>query len=75
MKGALLNNDENILIQQTKNVQSARQIRFKNLNEIIAIENKIKQYVYEAIEIEKAGLKVALKKQLNTLLLKNFKMN
>lgn len=61
-KGALLSDSEGILIQQTENVQSARQLRFKNLQEIIEKQAIIKTYIYEAIEIEKAGLKVELKK-------------
>ena len=60
-KGALLNDANDILIQQTKNVQSARQIRFTNLKEIMKLEKILKAYVYEAIEVEKAGLKVKLK--------------
>src|ERR1039458_7138555 len=61
-KGALLNDAEGILIQQTKNVQSGRQMRFTNLQEIEEQEQIIKAYIYEAIEVEKAGLKVELKK-------------
>jgi uncharacterized protein YdeI (YjbR/CyaY-like superfamily) len=61
-KGALLQDEEGILIQQTKNVQSARQMRFTSLKEIIQLKKTIKAYVYEAIEVEKAGLKVTLKK-------------
>lgn len=61
-KGALLNDPEGILIQQTENVQSARQMRFTNLKEIVSREKAIKAYIYEAIEVEKAGLKVKLKK-------------
>jgi uncharacterized protein YdeI (YjbR/CyaY-like superfamily) len=61
-KGALLNDPESILIQQTKNVQSARQIRFTNVREIARIEKILKAYIYEAIEVERAGLKVKLKK-------------
>ena len=61
-KGALLNDPNGILIQQTKNVQSARQIRFTNLREIGKMEKILKAYVYEAIEVERAGLKVKLKK-------------
>jgi uncharacterized protein YdeI (YjbR/CyaY-like superfamily) len=61
-KGALLNDPNGILIQQTKNVQSARQIRFTNVREIVKMEKNLKAYVYEAIEIERAGLKVKLKK-------------
>lgn len=62
VKGALLSDDQGILIQQTENTQSARQIRFKNLIEILRIESVIKSYIYEAIEIEKVGLKVTFKK-------------
>ena len=61
-KGALLNDPNGILIQQTKNVQSARQIRFTNAKEIVKMEKILKAYVYEAIEVERAGLKVKLKK-------------
>jgi uncharacterized protein YdeI (YjbR/CyaY-like superfamily) len=61
-KGALLNDPEGILIQQTENVQSARQIRFTNLKEIAGQEHAIKSYIYEAIEVERAGLQVKLKK-------------
>jgi len=61
-KGALLNDPRGILIQQTKNVQSARQIRFTNIREIVKLEKNLKAYVYEAIEVERAGLKVKLKK-------------
>ncbi|MES1215842.1 MAG: YdeI/OmpD-associated family protein [Bacteroidota bacterium] len=61
-KGALLHDANGILIQQTKNVQSARQIRFTNDKEIVKLEKKLKAYIYEAIEVEKAGLKVKLKK-------------
>lgn len=61
-KGALLNDPGNMLIQQTENVQSARQARFTNINTIINTAATLKQYIYEAIEIDKAGLKVTLKK-------------
>jgi uncharacterized protein YdeI (YjbR/CyaY-like superfamily) len=61
-KGALLSNTNGLLIQQTENVQAARQIRFTNLLEIIEQTPIIKTYLYEAIEVEKAGLKVELKK-------------
>jgi uncharacterized protein YdeI (YjbR/CyaY-like superfamily) len=61
-KGVLLNDANGILIQQTENVQAARQIRFTNLREIIELEPVLKAYVYEAIEVEKAGLNVELKK-------------
>ena len=61
-KGSLLNDPNGVLIQQTKNVQSARQIRFTNIREIVKMEKILKAYIYEAIEIERAGLKVKLKK-------------
>jgi uncharacterized protein YdeI (YjbR/CyaY-like superfamily) len=61
MKGALLQNAEGILYQQTENVQSGRQIQFKNLQEIQELTPIIKAYIFEAIEVEKAGLKVAMK--------------
>jgi uncharacterized protein YdeI (YjbR/CyaY-like superfamily) len=61
-KGALLNDTNGILIQQTENVQAARQVRFTNIREIAKMEAVLKAYIYEAIEVEKAGLKVALKK-------------
>ena len=62
MKGALMKDAKGILIQQTENVQAARQIRFTNLPEIVKMEKTLKAYVREAIEIEKSGLKVELKK-------------
>ena len=58
MKGALLKDAKGILIQQTKNVQSARQIRFTGVRDITAMEATLKTYIREAIRIEKAGLKV-----------------
>lgn len=61
-KFALLNDTNGILIQQTENVQSARQIRFTDLQEIVELRPVLKTYIYEAIEVEKAGLKVELKK-------------
>jgi len=65
-KGALLNDADGILVQQTKNVQASRQIRFTPANggirEIIKLKPVLKAYIYEAIEVEKAGLKVPLKK-------------
>jgi uncharacterized protein YdeI (YjbR/CyaY-like superfamily) len=62
VKGALLQDAEGILIQQTKNVQAGRQIRFTNVAEIVELEPILKAYLREAIEVEKAGLKVSLKK-------------
>jgi uncharacterized protein YdeI (YjbR/CyaY-like superfamily) len=61
-KGALLNDAYGILIQQTKNVQAARQVRFTNVGEIVKMKAILKTYIYEAIEVEKSGLKVGLKK-------------
>lgn len=61
-KGALLNNADGILIQQTENVQAARQIRFTNIKQIVEMKAALKACIYEAIEVEKAGLKVPLKK-------------
>jgi len=57
-KGTLLKDPEGILIQQTENVQSARQIRFTNVHEIIELEHILKACIKEAVEAEKAGLKV-----------------
>ncbi|MBN8571741.1 MAG: DUF1801 domain-containing protein [Ignavibacteria bacterium] len=61
-KGALMKDTKGILIQQTENVQSARQIRFTSLKEIVKLRATIKAYIKEAIAIEKAGLKVEMKK-------------
>jgi uncharacterized protein YdeI (YjbR/CyaY-like superfamily) len=57
-KGALLKDAHGILIRQTENVQSSRQVRFTNLHEIAGMEHILKAYIAEAIEVEKAGLKV-----------------
>jgi uncharacterized protein YdeI (YjbR/CyaY-like superfamily) len=61
-KGSLLNDTHSILIQQTENVQAGRQVRFTNLHEIIELEPTLKAYIHDAIKVEKAGLKVPLKK-------------
>ena len=61
-KGALLKDTDKVLIQQTENVQSARQIRFTGSKEIVDLEPTIKAYIFEAIEVEKAGLEVKMKK-------------
>lgn len=61
-KGVLLKDKENILIQQTENVQSARQIRFRNIQEIEQVKKTITAYIFEACEVEDLGLKVELKK-------------
>jgi len=62
MQGALLKDAKGILIQQTENVQAARQIRFTNIQEILKSKLTIKAYIKEAVEIDKAGLKVNFKK-------------
>jgi len=62
VKGTLLKDPEGILIQQTENVQAARQIRFTNVREIVKMEPVLKAYIQEAIEVEKAGLKINYKK-------------
>jgi len=61
-KGVLLQDKHNILIQQTKNVQVARQLRFTTIQEIIDLKPVIKSYILEAIEVEKSGLEVTMKK-------------
>jgi len=61
-KGALLQNADGILIRQSENVQASRQVRFTNLREIVVMESILKACIYEAIEVEKAGLKVDFKK-------------
>ncbi len=61
-KGALLKDSGGILIRQTENVQAARQMRFTSVQEIVSTRSQIKACILEAIEAEKAGLKVSLKK-------------
>ena len=61
-KGALLKDPKRILVRQTENVQAARQIRFTNVQEIVEMKSTVKAYIQEAIEVEKAGLKVDFKK-------------
>jgi uncharacterized protein YdeI (YjbR/CyaY-like superfamily) len=60
-KGVLLSDPKNILVTQTENVQSARQIRFTTTQEIDQLEASLKDYIYEAVEVEQAGLKVDFK--------------
>lgn len=62
IKGSLLQDPQGILIQQTQNVQAGRQIRFTKITEIVAMESILKEYILEAIEVEKAGLEVPFKK-------------
>ena len=61
-KGVLLKDAKGILVQQTEHVQAARQIRFTNVREIVGMEKTLKAYVHEAMEVEKSGSKVKLKK-------------
>jgi uncharacterized protein YdeI (YjbR/CyaY-like superfamily) len=62
IKGALLKDARGILIQQTENVQAARQVRFTHVREIVKLKAVLKAYIQEAIGVEKAGLEVAYKK-------------
>ncbi len=61
-KGALLKDPGKILIQQTENVQSARQVRFTSVGEVVKLKRVLKKYIYEAVEVEESGLKVNFKK-------------
>src|ERR1700754_2585105 len=61
-KGVLLNDPEGVLIKTGENTRVGRQIRFNNVQEIVELEPVLKAYIYEAVEVEKAGLKVTLKK-------------
>ena len=72
-KGALLKDAKNILIRQTKNVQAARQVRFTNVREIVKMKATLKAYIKEAIKVEKAGLKVPLKKTAEFTMPEEFK--
>ena len=72
-KGVLLKDTNEILIQQTENVQSARQIRFTNVQEIMDFKSVIKAYIFEAIEVEKAGLEVKMKKTSEFKMVDEFK--
>ena len=72
-KGALLSDPHGMLIRQTTNTQATRQIRFTNASDINNIEKTLKAYVYEAIEVEKAGLKVELKKTADFTVAEEFK--
>jgi uncharacterized protein YdeI (YjbR/CyaY-like superfamily) len=71
-KGALLNDANGILIQQTKNVQAARQIRFTSVREIVKMKPILKAYINEAIEVEEAGLKVNFKKTAELIIPEEF---
>jgi uncharacterized protein YdeI (YjbR/CyaY-like superfamily) len=72
VKGALLQDAHGMLIQQTENVQAGRQVRFTNVREIIELQPILKAYIYEAIEVEKAGLKVELKKNVEYIIPEEF---
>ena len=74
-KGALLKDAKGILIQQTANVQAARQIRFTNVREIVKMKTILRAYIYEAIEVEKAGLKVNFKKPTEFAIPEEFQNN
>lgn len=74
MQGALLKDPKGILIQQTENVQAARQIRFTNVEEILKRKATVKAYIKEAVALDKAGLKVALKKTSDYKIPKEFKI-
>jgi len=71
-KGALLKDAKDILIQQTKNVQAARQTRFTNVRQIVKMKPILKAYIYEAIEVEIAGLKVKFKKTTDFIIPEEF---
>src|ERR1700744_2820583 len=61
-KGALMNDPDGILIQQTENVQAGRQIRFTSLQQIVEMTDTLKEYIHEAIRVERSGLQVEMKK-------------
>jgi uncharacterized protein YdeI (YjbR/CyaY-like superfamily) len=71
-KGALMQDADGVLIQQTKNVQAARQIRFTSISDIVQMKNVLKAYIFEAIEVEKAGLKVNYKKTMDFIIPEEF---
>jgi uncharacterized protein YdeI (YjbR/CyaY-like superfamily) len=71
-KGVLLNDPNGILIQQTENVQAGRQIRFTNVRQIVKMAPILKAYIYEAIEVEKVGLKVPFKKTTDFIIPEEF---
>ncbi|EKF54892.1 hypothetical protein I215_09993 [Galbibacter marinus] len=72
-KGVLLKDPYNILIQQTENTQSARHLRFTTVEQIRQLEPKIREYIFEAIEVEKAGIKVSFKKTKDFEMVDEFK--
>ena len=74
INGALLKDPEGLLVQQTKNVQAARQIRFTTVREIVEMAPILKAYILEAIELEKAGVQVAYKKTADFPIPEEFKV-
>lgn len=72
-KGALLKDPKGILVRQTENVQSGRQVRFTDVREIVKLEPTLREYVFEAVEVERAGLKVQLKKTTDYKIPEEFK--
>ena len=68
VKGVLLRDPQGILIQQTENVQASRQIRFTNVQQIVALEDLLKAYIREAIEVEKSGLEVSFSKNTESII-------
>ncbi len=72
MKGALMKDPKSILIQQTENVQSARQIRFSDVKQIEKLKTVIKAYVKDAIAVEKSGAKVEFKKATDFVVVEEF---
>lgn len=72
-KGSLLTDTAGILIQQSQNVQAARQVRFTGMSEIVEKETALKEYIFEAIEVEKAGMKVKFKKTAEFIVAEEFK--
>ena len=72
VNGALLHDANGILIQQTENTQAGRQIRFTSVREITEMKSILKAYIHEAIEVEKAGLKVNFKKTIEYVIPKEF---
>ena len=73
-KGALMKDPKRMLIQQTKNVQAGRQMRFTSLGEILAMKAILKAYILEAIKVEKSGLKVHKRKLEDYSVAEEFKM-
>ncbi|MEJ7611283.1 MAG: DUF1801 domain-containing protein [Ferruginibacter sp.] len=73
-KGALLQDAKGILVQQTEHVQAARQVRFTDIHQIVKLKTVLRSYIYEAIEAEKSGLKVEMKKTTEFTIPEEFKL-